>query len=109
MNILWWSKLTKHVNRIWANKESPYWGLPSQISNSSVFTGIFRGSLEPSPDQPAHPGAKVKAIVSDGLNQLVVTGDDSKQLKFWKFQTNKLVKGQIEKRASGIRQMVLHR
>jgi hypothetical protein len=59
--------------------------------------------LESSPDQPAHPGAKVKAIVSDGLNQLVVTGDDSKQLKFWKFQTNKLVKGQIDKRNAGIR------
>ena len=68
-----------------------------------IFSLIFRGSLESSPDQPAHPGAKVKAIVSDGLNQLVVTGDDSKQLKFWKFQTNKLVKGQIDKRNSGIR------
>ena len=68
-----------------------------------IFSLIFRGSLESSPDQPAHSGAKVKAIVSDGLNQLVVTGDDSKQLKFWKFQTNKLVKGQIDKRNAGIR------
>jgi len=79
------------------------------VDKFNIQSGIFRGSLESSPDQPAHPGAKVKAIVSDGLNQLVVTGDDSKQLKFWKFQTNKLVKGQIDKRNAGIRQMMLHR
>ena len=59
-------------------------------------------------DQPAHPGASIRGITTDGLNQLIITGDNKGLLKFWRFSNNNLLKGQIVFDSS-IRHMILHR
>ena len=65
------------------------------VDKFNVQSGLFRGTLSHSGDGPAHPGSRVQAIVTDGLNQLVITADDEKKIRAWRFSTNKLLKGKM--------------
>lgn len=59
------------------------------VDKFNIQSGLFRGSLEATKkEKQAHPGCKIQSIVSDGLNQVVITADNEKMIKFWKFDTN---------------------
>ena len=77
------------------------------VDKFNIQSGIHRGSLGQD-DQPAHPEASIRGIVTDGLNQIVITGDNSGLLKFWRFSTHALLKGDMSFDSS-VRHMILHR
>ena len=78
------------------------------VDKFNIQSGLFRGCFG-SEDQPAHTGgAIIRGIVSDGLNQIVITGDNKGLLKFWRFSNHNLLKGRVEFDSS-IRHMGLHR
>ena len=79
------------------------------VDKFNIQSGIFRGSLESSQGQPAHPGAVIKGIITDGLNQLIITGDNEKLIRFWKFPTHHCLLNEDLVMSSGIQQMVIHR
>ena len=54
----------------------------------------------------AHEGA-VSGIISDGLNQMVISGGVDAQLKFWNFKTGALLCS--IQWSSGINQLVMNR
>ena len=60
------------------------------LDKFNIQSGIFRGSFETSKTDPKAHSEKVQAIISDGLNQTVVSADCGKNLKFWKFQDHHL-------------------
>ena len=54
------------------------------VDKFNIQSGIYRGSL----GQPLAHNGVVQGIVSDGLNQIIITGDARKNLKIWKFDTH---------------------
>ena len=66
------------------------------IDKYNIQSGIHRGELvdkkgatgKSETTHGAHPNTEIRGIVTDSLNQIVVTGDAMGMLKFWKFSTN---------------------
>eukprot|EP00095_Tigriopus_kingsejongensis_P011785 maker-scaffold119_size336447-snap-gene-2.31 protein:Tk11785 transcript:maker-scaffold119_size336447-snap-gene-2.31-mRNA-1 annotation:"wd repeat-containing protein 36" len=57
------------------------------VDRFNIQSGIHRGEY----GNPAHPQRSVRGIKSDGLNQVVLTGDNQGLLKFWQFSTKKFM------------------
>ncbi|MCL4119134.1 UNVERIFIED_CONTAM: hypothetical protein GTU68_064212 [Idotea baltica] len=57
------------------------------LDKYNIQSGIYRGSF--TDDGPAHKDTTISAVVSDALNQVVVSGDQEGVLKWWKFRTLK--------------------
>ena len=83
------------------------------IDKYNIQSGIHRGELidkKGNSNNGAHPNTEIRGIVTDNLNQIVVTGDAIGMLKFWKFSTNVLFSQmQLTPSGAGIRKMELHR
>ena len=88
------------------------------IDKYNIQSGIHRGELvdkkgstgKSETTHGAHPNTEIRGIVTDSLNQIVVTGDAMGTLKFWKFSTNILFSQmQLTPPGAGIRKMELHR
>ena len=83
------------------------------IDKFNIQSGIHRGELidkKGNSNSGAHPNSEIRGIVTDNLNQIVVTGDAVGMLKFWKFSTNVLFSQmQLTPSGAGIRRMELHR
>ncbi|CAL4061911.1 unnamed protein product, partial [Meganyctiphanes norvegica] len=69
----------------------------------NIQSGIFRGTFG---NPTAHEDA-VRGVVTDGLNQFVISGGQEGELRFWRLKDNKGVKKiSLD---SGIAKMILHR
>lgn len=82
------------------------------VDKYNIQSGIFRGSFVSNQTDAAHPGATIRGIVSDGLNQLVVTGCAQGLLKFWRFKDHQLLAQHSsiqDLEMAAVRQMALSR
>ena len=83
------------------------------IDKFNIQSGIHRGELvdkKSESNNGAHPNTEIRSIVTDNLNQIIVTGDAVGMLKFWKFNSNALFSQmQLTPSGAGIRKMELHR
>ena len=83
------------------------------IDKYNIQSGIHRGELIDKKgclNNEAHSNTEIRGIVTDNLNQIIVTGDALGMLKFWKFSTNVLFSQmQLTPSGAGIRKMELHR
>ncbi|XP_023219770.1 WD repeat-containing protein 36-like [Centruroides sculpturatus] len=73
------------------------------VDKFNIQSGIYRGSYG---EYTAHEG-QIRGVVTDGLNQLTVTGGSDCKLKFWKFKDRtQLATLDVQDQVS---QMLLHR
>jgi len=75
------------------------------VDKFNIQSGLHRGELR---DERCLQTGEIRGIISDGLNQFVVTGEAGGSLKYWRFSSHKLM-CKPEQLESGIRQMALHR
>ena len=77
------------------------------VDKFNIQSGLHRGQLVDSSVETA-PASSIRGVVSDALNQYVITGDASGRLRYWRFSNHQLL-CQPEQLESGIQQMALHR
>ena len=79
------------------------------VDKYNIQSGIHRGSLVVRKDlDTAHPKREIRGICTDGLNQIVVTGDNQGLLQFWHFSSHRFL-SRHKFPSAAVVQMEMHR